>query len=200
MEASYYDRHPHLRDVISLVVFVICVVLGTLFINAYVFRSFSVSGLSSYPTLNNGDRLIVNRLPVTWDQLRNKTYVPQRGQFIVFKNPQWVGTGPDEYVIKRVVAFSGERVVVKDGTVTVYNHQHPDGFNPDKLDIHGTPRKPTSGQVDQVVDPGTLFVMGDNRIGQNSEDSRDGLGLIPLSDMIGPVSVRIYPFNKISTF
>lgn len=200
MEASYFERHSHARDALSLIVFVICVVLGTLFINAFVFRSFSVSGLSSWPTLDNGDRLIVNRIPVTWKQLQNKTYVPSRGQFIVFRNPQWVGNGPDEYVIKRVIAFSGERVVVKDGILTVYNHDHPNGFNPDKLDQHGTPRKPTSGSVDEVVDPGTLFVAGDNRVGQNSEDSRDGLGLIPLSDMIGPVSVRIYPFNKISIF
>lgn len=200
MEASFFDRHPHTRDIISLIVFVIFVILGTLFINAYVFRSFSVSGLSSYPTLNNGDRLIVNRIPVTIDQIQNKTYVPKRGQFIVFKNPLWIGNGPDEYVIKRVIAFSGEHVVVKDGTLTVYNSQHPSGFNPDKLDKHGAPRKPTSGSVNETVDPGTLFVAGDNRIGQNSEDSRDGLGLIPLSNMIGPVSIRIYPFNKISLF
>ncbi|HEU0266282.1 MAG TPA: signal peptidase I [Candidatus Saccharimonadaceae bacterium] len=199
-EASYFDRHPHMRDLISLIVFVACVVIGTLFINTYIFRSFSVSGLSSWPTLHNGDRLIVDRIPVTWDQLQNKTYSPQRGQFIVFKNPQWTGNGPDEYVIKRVIAFGGERVVVKNGTVTVYNSQHPDGFNPDALDKHGTPRKPTSGEVDQTVDPGTLFVMGDNRIGANSEDSRDGLGLIPLSDVIGPVSWRIFPFTSISTF
>ena len=199
-EARYFDRHPHTRDILSLAVFVICVVIGTLFINTYIFRSFSVSGLSSYPTLHDGDRLIVNRIPVTWDQLKNKTYSPNRGQFIIFKNPQWTGTGPDEYVIKRVIAFGGERVVVHNGALTVYNTKHPDGFNPDVLTKHGTPRQPTSGEVDETVDPGTLFVAGDNRIGANSEDSRDGLGLIPLSDLIGPVSLRVFPFNRISTF
>ena len=201
MEKRFFDRHPHARDVLSLAIFIVCVVLGTLFINTYIFRSFSVDGLSSYPTLDNGDRLIVNRLPVTWSMLQNKQYTPERGQFIVFKNPQWVGNGPDEYIVKRVIAFSGERVVVKDGIVTVYNQAHPDGFNPDKSDKNGHPRSPTGGNVDQTVSKGTLFVMGDNRPGtSNSLDSRDGLGLIPLADVIGPVSIRIFPFTKITGF
>lgn len=200
MEKSFLDTHPHVRDIISLVIFIVCVALGTFFINAYLFRSFSVDGLSSYPTFNTGDRLIVNRIPVTVKMLQNQQYSPQRGQFIVFKNPQWVGSGPDEYVIKRVIAYGGERVTVKDGQVRVYNTEHPDGFDPDQADTHGHPRSPTSGDVDQQVAKGTLFVMGDNRVGQNSLDSRDGLGLIPLANIVGPVGVRIFPFNEIAVF
>lgn len=200
MEKTFFERHQHARDILSLIVFVICVALGTLFINTYLFRSFSVDGLSSYPTFNTGDRLIVNRVPVTVDMLQNKQYSPQRGQFIVFKNPNWVGNGPDEYVIKRVIAFGGERVTVKDGQVRVYNAIHPDGFDPDTGDKHGKPRSPTSGDVDQTVTRGTLFVMGDNRVGQNSLDSRDGLGLVPLANIVGPVGIRIFPFNEIEMF
>lgn len=200
MEPSFFARHPHVRDVLNLAMFVVFVALGTLFINSYVFRSFSVEGKSSWPTMDTGDRLIISRLPVTFDMLQNKQYVPARGQFIVFKNPMWVGSGPDEYVVKRVIAFAGERVVVKDGSVTVYNTEHPNGFDPDATDKNGHPRSPTSGDVDQTVDKGTIFVMGDNRIGNNSLDSRDGLGLIPLSNVIGPVSLRIFPFNEIRTF
>lgn len=197
---DFFKQHQRLRDVTNLIIFVICVILGTLFINAYVFRSFSVDGQSSYPTFNTGDRLVVNRIPVTWSAVQNKHYVPERGQFIVFKNPTWAGSGPDEYVIKRVIAFEGERVTIKDGAVKVYTKEHPDGYDPDKDDENGHPRSPTSGDVDRIVEKGTLFVMGDNRVGENSLDSRSGLGLIPLVNIIGPVSIRLYPFNEIEFF
>ena len=51
-----------------------------------------------------------------------------------------------------------------------------------------------------TVPDGTVFVCGDNRIGDNSYDSRLGLGTIPSYDIIGPVTTRIFPFNKISFF
>jgi signal peptidase I len=146
-----------------------------------------------------GDRLIVNRLPVTWAQLQNKPYIPERGQVIVFKNPRYnVGTG-DEYIVKRVIAFPGERVTVVDGVLSVYNDEHPQGFHPDD-DNHGEPGSPTSGSVDTTVTDGTLFVAGDHRQGDFSYDSRSGLGLIPYYDVVGPVKLRIYPFTGIRTF
>jgi len=151
-------------------------------------------------TLFTGDRLIVNRLPVTWDQLQNKEYVPQRGQIIVFKNPQYNPGQGDEFIVKRVIAFAGERVTVKDGVLKVYNKEHPDGFEPDKAqanDAGSHPGSPTSGSVDTTVTNGTLFVSGDHREGDYSYDSRSGLGLIPLYDVVGPVSMRIYPLTKI---
>lgn len=82
-------------------------------------------------TMYTGDRLIVNRIPVTMAQLKNQPYTPERGQIIVFKNPRYVAGEPDEYIVKRVIAFAGERVTVKDGVVTVYNAAHTDGFRPD---------------------------------------------------------------------
>jgi len=150
-------------------------------------------------TMYTGDRLIVNRVPVTLAHLQNKPYIPDRGQVIVFKNPKYnSGTG-DEYIVKRVIAFPGERVVVKDGTITVYNSEHPEGFHPDDNN-HGEPGSPTSGNVDTVVTDSTLFVSGDHREGDYSYDSRSGLGLIPYYDIVGPVSLRIYPFTSIRTF
>lgn len=197
MEANYFERHPRLKDALGLGIFALCVLVGTLFINAFVFRSFSVVGISMENTLQGGDRLIVNRLPVTVDQLQNKPYVPERGQIIVFKNPQWTGSGPDEYIVKRVIAFPGERVTVKNGVLKVFNDANPKGFEPDAADKNGRPKSPTAGDVDQVVREGTLFVAGDNRVGENSFDSRSGLGLIPLVDVVGPVSFRIFPLTKI---
>lgn len=203
MEASFMKRHPIVKDAFGLIIFAACVIIGTILINTFVFRSFSVLGPSMEKTLYTGDRLIVNRLPVTWAQIENKSYEPQRGQIIVFKNPNFDQSTGEEYIVKRVIAFPGERVTVKDGSVLVYNAAHPAGFDPDdaqKNDSGSHPGSPTSGDVDTVVAKGTLFVMGDHRQGNFSCDSRSCMGTIPFYDVVGPVSMRIFPFNKIRFF
>lgn len=200
VNASFLERHQGIKDALGIIVFVICVLIGTLFINAFIFRSFNVEGPSMESTLFTGDRLIVSRLPVTLSQLQNKSYVPDRGQVIVFKNPQYVPGLGEEYIVKRVIAFPGERVVLKNGKYTVYNDQNPSGFNPDDESGENLAAKYTSGETDQVVTDDTLFVSGDHREGSYSKDSRNGLGLIPYYDIIGPVSIRIFPFDKIRTF
>ena len=203
METSYLQRHPFLKDVLGILVFILCVLVGTLLINTYIFRTFNVSGPSMEITLYTGDRLIVNRLPVTWAQLQNKPYVPERGEIIVFKNPLYNASTGDEFIVKRVIAFPGERVVVKNGTLTVYSQDRPEGFLPDAAqadDLGSQPGSPTSGDVDIVVPDDSLFVAGDHRVGDYSFDSRSGLGTIPYYDVIGPVGVRIWPFDKIRLF
>lgn len=201
MESTFFDRHPQIKDGLSLIVFVIGVIIGTLLINTFIFRSFNVEGPSMETTMFTGDRLIVNRLPVTASQLQNKRYLPERGQVIVFKNPNFnPSIGHEEYVVKRVIAYAGERVTVKDGKVTVYNAEKPTGFDPDTTVNNSEPGQPTSGSVDTVVAEGTIFVMGDHREGNYSCDSRDCMGTIPLFDIVGPVSLRIYPFDKMRTF
>jgi signal peptidase I len=200
MEATFLQRHPYLKDAFGIFIFIACVLVGTLLINTFIFRSFNVLGPSMENTLHTGDRLIVNRLPVTWAQLQNKPYVPERGQIIVFKNPLYNAGNGDEFIVKRVIAFPGERVTVKDGVLSVYNGEHPDGFHPDdaqKGDPSSQPGSPTSGDVDTTVQDGTLFVSGDHREGDYSYDSRSGLGLIPFYDVVGPVNVRIYPLDKL---
>ncbi len=195
------DRHPRLSDGLSLVIFVIGVAIGTVLLNAFVFQTFNVEGASMETTMYTGDRLIVNRLPVTMSKLQNKNYTPKRGQIIVFKNPNYnASLGKDEYIVKRVIAFAGERVTVKNGTTTVYNKENPNGFNPDSTVNKNEPGQPTSGNVDTVVPKGTIFVMGDHRQGNYSCDSRNCMGSIPLYDIVGPVGLRIFPFTKIRGF
>ena len=202
MEASFMERHARLRDALHFGIFVVSVVVGTILINTFIFRSFNVSGHSMEKTLQDGDRLIVNRIPATLAQLQNKSYTPERGQIIVFKNPQFTEGMVDAYLVKRVIAFAKERVVVKNGTLTVYNDEYPGGhvydteFQKDGLG----PQSPSFGDTDTIVQDGTVFVAGDNRIGGNSYDSRVGLGTIPLFDIVGPVAFRIYPFNKMSSY
>lgn len=201
MDATYMDRHPRFRDGLGLAFFVVGVVIGTIIVNAFIFRSFTVEGASMEQTMHTNDKLIVNRIPVTVARLQNKPYLPKRGQIIVFKNPNYnPSVGRDEYIVKRVIAFAGERVVVKEGTVTVYNTQHPSGFNPDTEVNRNEPGQPTSGEVDTTVNEGTLFVMGDHRQGNYSCDSRNCMGNIPLFDVVGPVSVRVWPLTSIRGF
>ena len=201
MDTTFMDRHPRLSDGLSLVIFVIGVAIGTVLLNAFVFQTFNVEGASMETTMYTGDRLIVNRLPVTMSKLQNKNYTPKRGQIIVFKNPNYnASLDKDEYIVKRVIAFAGERVTVKNGTTTVYNKENPNGFNPDSTVNKNEPGQPTSGNVDTVVPKGTIFVMGDHRQGNYSCDSRNCMGSIPLYDIVGPVGLRIFPFTKIRGF
>lgn len=211
VKPSFFKKHPLLKDLLSLAIFVAAIILGTIWLNTYVFRSYNVVGSSMAETLHNDDRVIVNRLPVTWAHFLGKEYVPKRGQVVVFVNGD--ATGPltcgvpsgvtDQYIIKRVIAFPGERVTVKDGVLTVYNDEYPEGFSPDedtRVDETNGPKEYTSGEVDMTVPQGEIFVAGDNREGSHSFDSRSGLGTIPFCRIIGPVSMRIYPFDGIRLF
>lgn len=222
MKTNFFEKHPLIKDALNLGSFIIIIVLGTLFLNTYIYRSYNVVGVSMENTLHNDDRVIVNRAAVSWAHFLGQEYVPERGQIIVFvnedeklvaeykaagvKNPTTCNVPDgikDQYIIKRVIAFPGERVTVKDGIMTIYNEEHPDGFVYDtiwrKSETDG-PKQYTTGEVDMVVPAGELFVSGDNREGNNSWDSRNGLGTIPYCRIIGPVSFRLFPFNKIRSF
>lgn len=193
--------------------FVGAVALGTFVLNSFIFQSYNVVGGSMENTFHDGDRVIVDRLAVTRAHFKEEEYVPERGEVIVFANggSESVGTMnceaqtgiKDQYIIKRVIAFPGERVTVDNGVLTVYNDEYPDGFHPDdatrKSDDDG-PKEYSSGKVNMIVPEGELFVSGDNREGTNSLDSRSGLGTIPFCRVVGPVSFRIYPFNAIRGF
>ncbi len=192
---------PIVRDIFGIIVFIVLVVVGVFFINTFIFRSFNVEGPSMEKTMFTGDKLIVNKIPSTIAHIQGKQYIPKRGQVIVFKNPEYSirFTNGEEYIVKRVVGFPGETVRVSKGKVTVVNKEHPNGFNPDELtkDQEGSP---TSGDVISKVPEGELFVMGDHREGNYSLDSRSGLGTIPFEDIVGPVSLRIFPFQDFRGF
>ena len=222
IEPKFFQRYPLVKDLLSLAGFILAVVLGTVFLNTFIYRSYNVVGSSMENTLHGDDRVIVNRAAVSWAHFLGQEYVPERGQIIVFLNEdeekvaQYKEAGvehpmtcsvpsnvKDQYIIKRVIAFPGERVTVKDGVMTVYNDEHPDGFIYDtdwRVSETDGPKEHTSGEVDTTVPDGELFVSGDNREGSNSWDSRNGLGTIPYCRIIGPVMLRLFPIDKMRTF
>ncbi len=199
MKSSFWQRHPQLVDIISVIIFVISIIIGTVLINTFVFQSYTVIGQSMEDTLHDSERIIVNRLPITWAKLQNSDYTPKRGDIIVFENPNYTAGMKDQYIVKRVIAFSGERVEVSNGILTVYNKDNPNGFNPDE-DFNGEPKKYTSHDGRWSVPDKEIFVAGDNREGNNSLDSRSGLGTVPLYDIVGPVKIRLFPFDKFRLF
>lgn len=208
---TFGQKYPALKDILSFLAFVGAIALGTFILNSFIFRSYNVVGGSMENTLQSGDRVIVNRVPVSIAHFKEEEYVPERGQIIVFANggsSNLTNCEPldgiaDQFIIKRVIAFPGERVMVENGVLTVYNEEHPEGFNPD-LDTRKSstdgPKTEISGSVNTIVPEGELFVSGDNREGSNSYDSRNGLGTVPYCRVVGPVVSRIFPFTGIRFF
>ncbi|MCL2094864.1 signal peptidase I [Candidatus Saccharibacteria bacterium] len=204
--ATFWQRHPLLRDGVNLAAFVVAVVLGTFALNQFVFRSYNVLGHSMYDTLIPGERILVNRLPVTAAHLLGQNYIPRRGQIIVFRNPRFATGDRDEFIIKRVIGLPGERVIIEDGHITVWTDPRDasTALDPDELHELDLNRTFITNPIDTIIPDGEVFVVGDNRGDMggvpNSYDSRNGLGTIPLPDVVGPAAIRIFPLDSIRTF
>jgi signal peptidase I len=143
-----------------------------LFLTAFVFQSYQVDGPSMEATLQNKDRLIVTKTGRTWSRITGKNYVPKRYEIIIFNHTGEFGSQQvsEKQLVKRVIGLPGDRVVVKDNVVTVYNKEHPNGFMIDREGPEKNVISNTNGSIDETVKPGEIYVMGDNR--ENSLDSR----------------------------
>lgn len=152
------------------------------------------------PTLQTHNRLIIWKAKRTWARITNNVYVPGRGEIVVFvkKGMFDFNSNKEKQLIKRVMGVPGDRITVKDGVITIYNTDNPDGFRPDEtLDYGKEITQPTSGNVDINVGPGEIFVVGDNR--DNSLDSRV-FGAVPAQDVVGTLSIRILPLSEVQRF
>lgn len=195
------NKSSQRREILSTLAIIIIAPLVALFLTAFVFQSYEVDGPSMEKTLFNKDRLLVDKAPRTWARITGHAYLPKRYDIIIFNLTEGGGLGEptEKQLIKRVIGLPGDRVVVKDGVVTVYNKENPKGFLVDQKGpeaaVIGDTTAPT--EIDQTIKPGEVFVMGDNR--PNSLDSR-AFGPIDLNSIVGKLSFRIYPFNEITRF
>jgi len=186
-------------ELFSVIGILILAPLIAVFLTFFVFQSYVVDGPSMENTLHDQDRLIVWKASKTLSRVTNDSFIPDRYSIIVFKERGATGTSgtTEKQLVKRVIGLPGDRVVVNDGSLVIYNEQNTNGFYPDR-DIPETAHlSSTDGRVDYTVKTGEVFVLGDNR--DNSLDSR-AFGPIRSEDIIGTLAVRIYPFGKIQKF
>jgi signal peptidase I len=190
------DKSEGMKSIISTILLFVLAPIFALFMILFIFQSYVVDGSSMEPTLQNGNRVFILKLPKTTAGIQGKTYIPQRHEIIVFKKPSDPGT----QLIKRVIGLPGDRVVVKDDTMTVFNAEHPEGFNPDANTAYGPTLAPTTGSVDVTVGQNELFVCGDNRAPGGSLDSRTGVGLVPVENIVGRLWIRYFPLSEFKVF
>ncbi len=197
------SRDPKKREGASNVLTTIAILflapLAALLITGFIFQSYQVDGASMQTTLYGSDRLVIWKVPKTWSRITGNPYVPKRGDVIVFSESMVTsyGQGPGKQLIKRVIGLPGERVVIKDNTVTLYSQEHPEGLQPDKSLSYGKVITKTSGEVDVTVPKDSIFVLGDNR--PDSLDSR-AFGTVHIKDVVGKLVLRVWPAKEVRTF
>lgn len=159
---------------------VIGAALLALFIMTFVARAFTVDGPSMMPTLEHGQRLLVDRLTYRFQP-------PQRGDIVVFRYP----FNPKEHFIKRIIGVPGDEVRIVAGTLYV------NGVALHEPYVNGRMLPRNFGPI--IVETDTYFVLGDNR--NNSEDSRDRrVGLVPRKNLVGRALWRYWPPADIGVF
>jgi signal peptidase I len=159
-------------------------VAAVFIVRTFLIQPFLVDGTSMYPTFSNGDYVLT-------DELTYRIRPPERGEVVVFHDV----TDPSTYLIKRIIGLPGERVVIKNNTVTIYNQQHPDGFVLDETYL--PPGTMTAGDEDLTLSSSSYFMMGDNRA--VSYDSRSW-GPLPAGNIVGLVRFRLWPLTAIDLF
>jgi len=175
-EENQFKKSSSLWEFVRYAIIAILIVVP---FRIFIAQPYVVSGSSMDPTFKDADYLIV-------DQLSKRFEEPARESVVIIKYPN----DPSKFFIKRLIAFPNEKVLIKDGIVTVFNSEHPNGILVN--DSFVVYKKSENFSVELGVDE--YFVMGDNRAG--SSDSRMW-GPVPKKYIIGRPIVRLLPLNKI---
>ena len=144
------------------------------------FQVARVEGKSMEPTLQDQDRLIVNKAAYRFFG------APEPGDIVMLYYPR----DPDKSFVKRIVAEEGDTVRIEDGYVYVNEVLQPDLFVPPEYRSH-------ENHGPEVVQESYYFVMGDHR--NNSSDSRHW-GQVPEKYIIGRVQLRWWPLSDARLF
>ncbi len=150
------------------------------FIRTFVAEPRYIPSESMVPTLEIGDRLIVEKLSYYG-------HLPHRGDIVVFAPPpqlQEQGYQADQAFIKRVIGVPGDTVAIQNGRVFVNRELLTEAY------IAEPPNYPMS---EIVVPSDELFVMGDNR--NNSNDSHIW-GFLPTANIVGHACFRFWPLER----
>ncbi len=182
-----------LREVWDTVRAIVIAVVVALLLRTFVMETFQVQGFSMEPTLQNGERLLVNKVLVHFSP-------PHIGQIVVFMPPlpaspalvaQGIAEASCEYVpsppvdfVKRVIALGGDTVFLRNGQVYVNGQLQPEPFLPPAWRDHYTSPVPVKVPV------GDIYVLGDHRAA--SEDSRC-FGPVPISRIAGVAQLIWWP-------
>jgi signal peptidase I len=187
------------REVFSTIAILLTSLGVALFIILFVFRSYQVDGPSMENTLQNNDKLIIWKVPRSWSRITGHSYIPKRGDIIVFNETGLAAFGQQDskQLIKRVIGLPGDRIVVNNGMNMIYDKAHPRGFDPDKILPYGKHIPITTGNLNLVLGPNQLFVEGDNR--PDSLDSRS-FGPINANQIIGQLVLRVFPIDNAKNF
>lgn len=152
-----------------------------LFIRTFIVQAYKIPTGSMRPTLLEGDRIFVWKLPFWFG------YDPQHGDVVVFKFP----VDPRFDYIKRLIAMSNEQVEIRDGKVFVNNREIKDNRILNRFYYN---RGDFGAAGQQITVPGrSLYVLGDNSA--NSRDSRYW-GFVPRSNLVGRAIVVYWPLSR----
>nr|WP_321303392.1 signal peptidase I [uncultured Trichococcus sp.] len=177
------NRGGFLREALNLILSVAIAFVLFIVIRTYLFYPFQVVGDSMVPTLESGDRLILNKLTDV-----------DRFDIVVFPAPD----GTEEEYVKRVIGLPGDEITYFQDELYI---------NGEKVAEHYLEAlKEGSNQVltgdftlfsltgEMTVPEDMYFVLGDNR--SVSKDSRV-FGFIPAAEIEGTADLRLWPLNKI---
>ena len=171
------EKSGLLGTVIEIVVIVAAAFVIALLVQAFIVKPFTIHQVSMRPTLEEGDRILLNRLVYHFRQ-------PARGDIIVFHSP----INDSEDLVKRIVGVAGDRVAVTGGKLYVNSVAQDEPY---------LLEQDFSGEMAEVLVPtGEVFVMGDNR--NNSGDSRL-FGPISAKSIIGSAFVVYWPIGQWKT-
>ena len=176
-------RKKRLASGLEFVVYVGIAVIITYLVLNFIGQRTVVEGNSMWPTLNDGESLIVDKLTYHFQ-------APKRFDIIVF--PYQENNGREVYYIKRIIGLPGETVRIdEEGNIYINDEILEESYGREviKSETMGLARETI------VIGEDEYFVLGDNR--NNSTDSRSPLvGNLNRKDIIGRAFVRIWPLAK----
>lgn len=175
---AYGENKSIVKEILGMVFYFAIVLVITLAIVKYVGQRTEVKGDSMYPTLHDGDNLIVDKITYRFSD-------PERFDIIVFPYQHDKKT----HYIKRIIGLPGETVQVVDGSIYINGNVLNEEYGNEKMVDAGLAANPMTLGEDEY------FVLGDNR--NNSQDSRlASVGNIHKDEIVGRAWVRIWPFSS----